>query len=332
MTISKVVNKYASIYSPYASGLVNHLPMGQLALYKMGNDLEKIELYSENYASRGRLDPVKLDYIKAESIAECLGKRDLYESCLELVKAEIELKGADIVIKEILNAYPLGISSGLFHTPIRLAYAVEGLAIDKDYIEEVARSLAYYVTAYREGKVFQRKVKPSVFKEDVKALFTDQHIDQLLESKSSTGQKLHALYSDKEYLEKAPLIDGTIDEKVETLIRLILPIFDNTNNIIALHCITGLHAIVVLQSYFNDFQYVLDIMTSYIITHLLTADRDSKEADLDFLDLDWNKIIQKASNSTNVHTIKYIYSAGELFKRTNIEELTGSAALRTERN
>ena len=335
MKISEVVNKYGKIYSPYASGLVNHLPMGQLALYMMGNGVDKVASYSENYVSRGRLDRVKDEVVELEDINQCLGNRELYESCLVLIKNEIQVKGVNKVIEETLNKYPLGLSSGLFHTTIRLAYAVEGMNIERELIDEVVRALAYYITGYREGKVFLKRVKPSEFKAEVEKLFRDPHINGLMDAQPSRDKKLHALYSDPQYLDMAPLINGNIGEKVSNLLEVLLPIFDKTNDIAVLHCITGLHAVLVLQNYFQDFDYVLDIMTSYIITHLLTVDRGAEAGGVDLEEtpyLDWDNIIEKASNSSNVHTIKFTYSSGRLYDRFGISDLIQSANMRTLRN
>ena len=272
MNISTVVNKYARQYSPYASGFVNHLPMGQLALYMMGNKIEKIESYSEDYANRGRLDPVLENFEKANSIEECVGNREMYEACLLLVEEEITSKGIDNYISEVLNNYPLGISSGLFHTTIRLAYAVEGMGMDKDLEEEVARALAYYITAYREGKVFTNGVKAEEFKDRVEKIFNDKEILEIVNSGLSRGKTIHELYNNQKYMELGPIIHGTKEEKVEKLLEFLLPMMDRTDSIVVLHCITGLQALLVLENYFHDFPHVMDIMTTYIITHLLTVD------------------------------------------------------------
>lgn len=331
MKISQVVNQYARIFSPYASGLVNHLPMGQLALYMMGNSIDKVASYSSNYVKRGNLDKIKDEFNPVESLSECLGKRDLYEACLLLTEKEIKLKGVEKVIAEVLNSYPLGISSGLFHTTIRLAYAVEGMSLDHDLEEEVARALAYYITAYREGSVFHKKVEASEFMENVEKIFNNTEIINLIKSKPSRGQKIHALYNDSKYMDMGPLIDGTIEEKAVNLLDLLLPIFDKTDSIVALHCITGLQALLVLEDYFNDFSYILDIMTTYIITHLLTVDNEGVPMDLEE-NKSWDNIIKDSSNSTNVHTIKYAYSTSELYKKYNIDKLRQSAQLRAMRN
>ncbi|MDR4503808.1 MAG: questin oxidase family protein [Candidatus Scalindua sp.] len=331
MKISEVVNQYARTFSPYASDLVNHLPMGQLALYMMGNDVEKIASYSESYIKSGRIDKIKVEFSPVETITECVGKRDLYEACLLLIEKEIQLKGVEKVIAEVLNSYPLGISSGLFHTTIRLAYAVEGMKLDQDLEEEVARALAYYITAYREGSVFNKKVNPSRFLESIEKVFNNGEIIELLKSNPSRGKKLHALYNDSKYMEMGLLIDGSNEEKVVNLLELLLPILDETDSILVLHCITGLQALLVLEDYFNNFSYILDIMTTYIITHLLTADNEGVPMDLGE-NKSWDNIIRDSSNSTNVHTIKYAYSTSELYKKYNIDKLRQSAQLRAMRN
>lgn len=331
MKISEVVNQYARLFSPYASGFVNHLPMGQLALYMMGNDIEKIASYSKEYVKSGRIDKIKDEFKPVDSISQCLGERDLYEACLLLIEEEIKSKGVEEVVKETLNTYPLGISSGLFHTTIRLAYAIEGMRLDPDLEVEVARALAYYITAYREGKLFSNRVKASEFIANANKVLNDREIIKLIESQSSRGQTINALYNDSKYMEIGPLMEGSTEEKVTNLLELIIPIFDEKNSIVALHCITGLQALLVLKDYFNDFSYVLDIMTTYIITHLLTIDNESEHIDLGE-EKTWDNIIKESSNSTNVHTIKYAYSASELYKRYNLDKLRKSAQLRAIRN
>src|SRR5699024_1214403 len=108
--------------SPYMRNLVNHLPMGQLAFYKLRGDLEELEEYSKEYNEKSKINPVKAEYPEKDSLEECLGNRELYESSLDIIKERSKKEGLDSLISEILNKYDLGMSSGLFHTLIRLAY------------------------------------------------------------------------------------------------------------------------------------------------------------------------------------------------------------------
>lgn len=336
MGIAEIVNNYARQHSPYMSGLVNHLPMGQLALYMMGNDLDKVQSYSENYVNKSKIDTIKEIYSKVETIEDCLGKRELYEACLDIITREMEYEGLDNLIGKILNSYPLGISSGLFHTTIRLAYGVEGVALDKDLDEEVARALAYYVTGYRAGDKFNRKVSSKEFIKEFKTLAEDSNVIDLLSSSPTMGQKMKALYNNEKYLNMGPLIEGSPEDKVLALLDLLLPILDERNNIVVLHCITGLHALLVLRKYYNDFNEMVDIITTCIITHLLTVEGVGIEGEKEELkgreNIHWDDIIEKASKSPDVHTIKFIYSANQLYKLYEIPALKQSALNRSLRN
>lgn len=332
MSISKTINYYGRKHSPYMGRFVNHLPMAQLALYKMTEDMEKVKAYSEYYTSNFNIDPVKKDFPKVNTIEECLGKRNLYEPCLELIKEEIDYKGMDEVIRKVLNTYSYGMSSGLFHTIIRVSYAIEGARIDNRLVEEVSRALAYYITGYRRGKKLKGKVSKINFVYELEKLFKDPHIVDLISNKSTTGQKIKALYEDEGFLKKGFTIEGSEEEKVLGLLELLLPLFNKTNNILILHCITGLQAVFSLKEYFNDFNEVLDIMTSFIITHLFTLDSlpfdNGKEK---VVERSWEDIEKKGSESLDVHTIKYTYSTRKLYDIYKLPELKQSAILRIKK-
>ncbi len=315
MNISGLINEYGRKYSPYMGDLVNHLPMIQIALFNLYGDLDKVKNFTEAYVEKEKIDLVKEEYPVVSSIEEALGNRELYESCLVLINKEIKEKGVEEVLRRILNTYPLGLSSGLFHTIIRVAYAVEGYKADKDLEEEVARALAYYITAYREGKVFTREIHGYDIIEEMEALINDPNISKIRNSEITMGQKLKTLYNDEEYLKTGFIIEGEEVNKVRFLLNLILPAFVNSNDMVILHCITGLHAVVALKDYFDDFDRILDIITSFIITHLLTVDKlDFTNGNNTFLDFSWPHIICLCKDETDVHTLKLTYSCYELGK------------------
>ena len=83
MKISTLVNNYAEKSSPYMGQFVNHLPMGQFALYSLTGDLEKVEDYSKNYVRRSSIDPLELVGTKINSLDDVLGKRELYGDLLK---------------------------------------------------------------------------------------------------------------------------------------------------------------------------------------------------------------------------------------------------------
>lgn len=315
MNIGDLINQYGTGYTPYQGNLVNHLPMAQLALYKMKQDLEKTKIYSDKYSQRSNINPVRLEYPKAKRIDDCLGKPDQYEACLELMKDKINPKNMNEYIYQILNKYDLGMSSGLFHTLIRVAYAVEGVRVDAGLIDEVTRALAYYVTAYKPANIFQGKLNKENAQREMGNLIYNPHIKRQVKSQSSLGQRLKTLYNDGTFMKVGFVIDGTKEEKVNTLLDILIPAYENTDDIVVLHCITGLHALLVLKEYYDDIDRALDILTTCIITHLLTID------DLDITDnnhksttMTLEELIKMGSESSDVHTIKLTYTLSELYE------------------
>src|SRR5699024_4353900 len=328
--LADIINEYGEKQSPYMRNLVNHLPMGQLAFYKLTKELEGLKEYSKEYNEKFKINPVKTEYPKKSSLEECLGKRELYESCLDIIKERSKKEGLDSLMSEVLNKYDLGMSSGLFHTLIRLAYGVEGYELDKGYKEEIERGLAYYVTGYREAKPFARKIKGKDIINEMDKLSKNLHISELVSDKDTMGQGMKALYGDELYVnELGFIIEGSPDDKIEALLELLIPTYYNSRNIVVLHCITGLHALIVLKEYYEDFSNGIDILTTSIITHILASNiKDYKYRIENTTELSWDCLKIKGSRSKDVHTVKLTYSTYQLSKLYNIRELKDIALQR----
>lgn len=322
MDIVTLVNKYGEIYSPYAGTLINNLPLGQLALYKISGDLRKVESLTQYIVKRRKIDEVKEEYEKIDSLDKCLGKRELYESCLDFLKKDLKKHNKKEYISKILNTYELGVSSGLFHALTRVYYAVDAFEKEEDFIDEVARSLAYYVTTYRKGGLFQRSIDRSKVLEEIDDLRNNPRIKTVLENADTTGKKIRALYDKKRYENLGFTIKGTGEDKIKGLLDLLLPAYINSENIIVFHCITGLQALIALREYYDDFERALDILTTTIITHLLSADRlDFSLNEEDTLEYSWDYVISLASQSKNVHNIELANSCRELYEMYPIKLL-----------
>src|SRR5699024_3900222 len=147
------------------------------------------------------------------------------------------------------------------------------------------------------------------------------------------GQRLKALYNDKFYMDEGFIIGGDEDEKIKSLLKLLIPAYDDSGNIVVLHCITGLHALIVLKQYFYDFHKALNVVTTTVISHLVTVDSLKYPDKIqDISELPWDCIRIKGARSSDVHAIKLTYSAYELDKIYNIPQLKNSALKRIKRN
>ncbi|NLD17147.1 MAG: questin oxidase family protein [Tissierellia bacterium] len=331
MKISTIVNQYAKDYSPYMGQFVNHLPMGQYAIYSMTDSIEKTAEYSKNFFKKSSIDPIGDDSRTVDNLEEVLGKRELYASTLKYLDEIIDEDNVEDYISHVLNTFILGMSSGLFHTLIRLSFSVAGYEKDKDYIDEVKRALAYYITAYREGGLFTRRIDGKNIVSEMENLKSHSGIKKLISDMESTGQKMKALYDSEEYMKNGFVVKGTSEEKLNALLNLTVSSFINSQgkgNILILHCITGLQALTVLEKYFKDYENAIDVFTTCMITHLMTLDylNFSKIKVSD--EMTFDSIIAEAIKSTDVHTVKLTYSANELYKIFDREDLKIAARKR----
>lgn len=210
----------------------------------------------------------------------------------------------------------MGISSGVIHTLIRLGYAVEGYRVEPESPDEVARALAYYLTAYREAKTFSRQVDDgAAFSEEMNSLTGSAPIQRAIQSKSSLDQRLKALYGSDEYLRTGIVVKGNEGDKARGLLDYLNPLFNRTHDIVVLHCITGLHAAFMLKEHFLDFEHAIDILTACITTHILAAmPRDQFDRVYDAKAHSWDALLRKGSASKDVHTLKLTYSCHQLYK------------------
>ena len=332
MTVESIINKTGKDLSPYLGSLINHLPMTQWALYKLSDDAEMVDLFTKSYLDKSKIDRVEEEYKEVKSLEEALGKRELYEGTLDFLKKELLNKNIEELTGEILNKYSLGMSSGLFHTLIRVAYAVEGYMEKEMLEEELLRALSYYVTAYRKADLFEREISLRDITSEMKDLAGNIHIKKILEEHDTLGQRIKKLYSDELYMEKAFIIKGQNYQKIKTLLGLLIPLFCKTGNIVILHCITGIHALVMLKDFYKDFGQAIDILTTCIITHIIaTGITEYPEMGETKTGLSWYCIQQKALRSSDVHDIKLTYSALFLNKIYNVEQLKDVSIKRIRR-
>ncbi len=322
MIIEDIINRTGKELSPYRGSLVNHVPMVQWAIYRLSGETKYVEEFNAKYIEKAKVDRVKKEYEDVNSLKEALGKRELYEGTVDFLNKELSAKDINELTRYILNKYPLGMSSGVFHTLIRVAYGVEGYREKDKLKEELIRGLSYYITAYREADLFKRKVLSKDIIGEIRTLSRMEYIKEILESYDSLGKRMRGLYNDGRYLEDGFIIEGNEEEKIRGLLDLLIPLFCKRNNIVLLHCITGLHALIILKECFEDFEKAIDIFTTCVITHIIASEfvdyPEMKEASTSF---SWNYIIQKTLKSNDIHDIKLTYSALSLDRLYNIEQL-----------
>ena len=297
---------------PGRSRFVNHLPMGQAALWRMGQDEERVRRFSEHYLKRNNVVKNRTGIPPAASLADCLGKEERYEACLGWFHQELSRREVDDLIGEVLNRWPRGLSGGLFHVTIRLAYAWDGWQENREYKREVARALAYYVTYYRETPAYGREVDPEAVPGAVSRFLQAPAVRSLADSGSSLGTVLKELAGGEDPEVPGFRVGGTMEEAAGALLGFLTGALVATPNIVVLHCITGLHGFWVLRDHFERPREALDLLTAAMLHHLVIVEDLAWTSPASPDVLSWADIWASASQSSDVHTIKLAYTGREL--------------------
>lgn len=301
MDIHSTIADYGHFGPLHGQKLVNHLPMAQIALWKMGAKEEDIKDYSENYVERWKIKPAPVTSQKILTIEDALGQEEAYCSYVMYFKNKVRTEGLEKTLKDALNLLSKGMASGLFHGLIRIAYALEA-----DSVDEICRGLALYAVIYHET-VFAEK---TIEAEDLSA----------------------ALFSYHQNGDEHFYMSGSVEEKEKALAETLSQLYLSTGNFIVLHTITGFHALMVLKNYYDDFDDVLNRYTVCVQRALRRLPKDMyiKIALTDAL-RDWSLIQEKANESPDAHTIKFVYTCHELSKIFDSDVYMTNANIKLQR-
>lgn len=285
MFVQKILTDYSHYGPLHGQGLVNHLPMAQVALWKMGATEERLQAYSEAYIKRWQITPAPVGPKKITQLDDALGDELEYCNYVVYFKKVLKTQGIESLLKETLNPLSKGMASGLFHGLIRTAYALESGSL-----EEVTRGLSLYASVYHETRFEGKMIQAHDFKE---ALYTYHQQE---------GQHFY--------------MEGTIEQKEQALAETLSQLYLSTGHFIVLHMITGFHALMVLKKYYREFDNVLDRYTVCVQRAIRRLPKDMyKKIVLSQAEYEWAALKQEAIEAEDAHTIKFIYTCDELNKR-----------------
>ncbi len=127
-----------------SGGLTNHLPMGLIALERIGAAPDRLELFVDDYTPK--LVPIgdRVEDIATGSLLDHIGTARRFPDMLALFDAEVAAHGWRATVRTWLVSLLDGMGSDAFHPLIRLAYGV-----DAQDPGEVAAGLAYLADARR---------------------------------------------------------------------------------------------------------------------------------------------------------------------------------------
>lgn len=295
----------------YGNRLGSHLPMALIALDKLNADEEKLEAFYQNYITR--LQPLEtVHYDTPLNLRETLGDLEQYPYQLIFFQQEIKQKGVDRVLHEYLPVLLPGVCGSAFHPLIRLAYALE--VSDP---EEVAAALAYWAAEYEPlGPLGE-----SVDKEPIEIL---QEVAPIGKNHSfSPGiivDKMREIVALESFQQQA------IQPKnlsFETLAKIAIDAFSASNSFTLLHGVTSLHALRVILPKIENQEAVLPYFwQAFVVAYLSTGsvNIDHPKTDGVTVEESWEEILKKATQSTEEHTIKMVYTCWSEYNHYQLEE------------
>jgi hypothetical protein len=309
--------------------LSSHLPMALVALDRLGADDARLTEFARRY--RTRLVPVP-EADPVASYAEwraARGAAHAYGPVRTYLEACIAAEGRDAVVRRHVAALVDGLSGAAFHGIIRLAYALESASDAR-----VAAGLAYLTQVHQP--LGERGRGEAITDDPVVALDRVADLEGLrvASAAGNIGQRMRAIAAHREF-------DGVVDWLAvgeDTSARLTdaaVALYAQTDDFVALHGLTGSHAISIVAPYVED----RDALSAYWFQAVAAAyatigaprltEPAAPLAAWLASPTPWDDVARRATRSDDEHVSKLVYSARTLDERSPNPLLRAAAARQT---
>lgn len=293
---SKLLDSGKKYDITYGNGLSNHLPMGLIALDKMGAGEYKLQEFYDEY--KQKLKKYNQDnIIELVDIKDTLGEKDIFPSLVKFFKKEIDQKGVTGVISKYINILLPGVAASAFHALIRLSYAI--LA---DSSDEVAISLAYWCSEYQP--IGELSDKSDVLIPDIIINAKEKYKNYTF-NKGNITERIVSVVNMSEY-KQLDLEPGNIN--MEEISGIALTAYLSNPNIALLHGVTSCQALRLLLPYFSDEEMALRYYWQALLGLFLSNDLgiDKMKEKTEKINLSIPKI--DINSFYDVHSIKLFFS------------------------
>ena len=243
MSLASLLDGCARFDAEYRGGLSNHLPMGLLALHRLGATPQRLEEFARRHAARLEPAPPAAAWPAGDAWAGRLGERAAWPAYRALFADWLSYEETGAVLSQVLPRLLPGCGAAAFHGLIRTAYAVQ-----HGHDGELADALAYWACRYLPlGAAPQgRQKSPAVLLGAVHAavagwsssaglIFERMREVALLPGFGQAAARLH-------------VHEGTL----AALAHQAGGLYAASGNFTALHLVTSAHALRVLLPFVDD--------------------------------------------------------------------------------
>ena len=315
--LQELLNEELGTEPTTVRGLTNHLPMALVAKERLGADADELIRFAAAYSRR--VAPLSASRVRLEkknwkaAIGQSGAAADLRDYFARAV-AEV---GVDETLRTHLPPLLPGIAGAGFHGAIRLAYAIEVASPSR-----IAAGLAYLAEV---GRPLCPLVSGAATTPDPMSVFAVMSKSQL-GSSPPEGKTIDAEMREVAQSESFEAAVSSLEITQETdqkLTEAALHIFAATDDFTALHGVTGLAAVFSLRPWIDD----RDQMTRFAFQALSAAYLSigapptwTRERLDEFVGSNGNdplKVRSVAAASDDEHVSKLVYTAHQLWERTN---------------
>lgn len=304
MKLVELLDGCAAYAPEFGHGLSNHLPMTLVALHRLGAADARLEAFAARYAVRLEPAPPAEPWPAGAAWPPRLGQLQAWPAYRSLFAEWVDQEGAVDVLGQVLPQLVQGAGAAAFHGLIRTAYAARG-----GHRAELADALAYWACRHlRLGPMDNpqagTEAEPS----------TDDPVRLLRELKACASPA--ALIFER--MRDASL-DGQVNRvaarlyvdagTLQRLARAAAFAYARSGNFVALHLVTGTHAMRVLSNFFDEPLTACAWFWQAYAHAVAAAGLQSAPAAGRLLP--WSAIVERAVASDDEHVIKLVDSCRE---------------------
>jgi len=300
----------AAFAPEYGGGLSSHLPMALSALHSLGASDDRLRAfharYSTQLAHRRRMSagaPAIDPWLSG------LGQYACFDALLQYALAAIRRDGRAHTLRQFLPRLMPGVAAAAFHGLIRTAH---GVAADHD--GEVAAGLAYWASRHLPPGQMEPAHKGSLEIPDWLARLRALR-SACRYSDPSISARMERWFAVPGFAAAAESLYLT-EQTLPTLARRAAEFYAASGDFIALHLVTGCHALQLLRPYLDGAPDAMRSFTNAIAAALLAStvlDSPPGEAPLHESErLDWAGICAQAILSPDEHVIKLVHACRDL--------------------
>ncbi len=288
-------------------GTTNHCPMALTALAAMGAAPERLERFFAQWERRYALTPEDHTPLAREAWHEAVGKPDLFCAARDCFADWIAQDGIEPVMRDIIARISFAPATGAFHALIRLAYGLE--AANNSEIGAGLAALAcgrLAIDISLEG----RGPAPSV-----------QHgLARLSRSMQGTkiagtwiAPRLRAVAQMPSFRAVLPGLPQDQD-LLAALRAAALALYWQTDDFIALHMVTGVHAARIVLSRLSQEMVqacLAELWPAFCAAYVTIGAPPLQDPRTEPAEEDWPALFALAAASCDDHDIKLAYTCFE---------------------